>query len=134
MKGKRIATQEEAEIDLTPMLDIVFIMLIFFIVTSTFIKEPGVEIDRPDAETTADVKTVAVLIAITNDNEIHIDKKEVDLRAVKFTVEGMLAENPNGAIVIQADKDSEAGLLLEVMEAVREAGAPATKISTNKVE
>lgn len=134
MKGKRVATGDEAEVDLTPMLDIVFIMLIFFIVTSTFIKEPGVEIDRPDAETTQKVKTVSVLIAITSDNRIFIDKKEVDLKAVKFTVESMLAENPNGAIVIQGDKDSEAGVLLEVMEAVRDAGAPATKISTNEVE
>ena len=134
MKGKRIQTGEEAEIDLTPMLDIVFIMLIFFIVTSTFIKEPGVDIVRPDAEKTADVKTVSVLIAITNDNRIFIDKKEVDLRAVKLTVEGMLAENPKDDIVIQGDKESDAGMLLKVMEAVREAGAPATKISTNKVE
>lgn len=134
MKGKRIQTSEEAEIDLTPMLDIVFIMLIFFIVTSTFIKEPGVDIVRPDAEKTQDVKTVSVLIAITNDNRIYIDKNEVDLRAVKITVEGMLAENPKGDIVIQGDKDSDAGMLLKVMEAVRDAGAPATKISTNKVE
>ena len=133
MKRRR-HSDDEAEINITPMLDIVFIMLIFFIVTSTFIKEPGVEIQRPDAETTEKVPTVAVLIAITSDNRIFIDKDEVDIRAVKFTVEGMLAENPNGAIVIQGDKDSDAGILLEVMEAVREAGAPATKISTNETE
>ncbi len=134
MRGKRVATGEEAEIDLTPMLDIVFIMLIFFIVTSTFIKEPGVDIERPDAETTEKVKTVAVLIAITADNRIFIDKKEIDLRAVRGSVERMLAENPNGAIVIQADKDSEAGVMMKVMESVRDAGAPATKISTNKTD
>lgn len=134
MRGKRVATGEEAEIDLTPMLDIVFIMLIFFIVTSTFIKEPGVDIERPDAETTEKVKTVAVLIAITSDNRIFIDKKEIDLRAVRGSVERMLAENPNGAIVIQADKDSEAGVMMKVMESVRDAGAPATKISTNKTD
>lgn len=132
MRGKRVATGDEAEIDLTPMLDIVFIMLIFFIVTSTFIKEPGVDIDRPDAETTQSVPTVSVLIAVTDQNKIYIDKKEVDIRAVKFAVEALLAENPNGSIVIQADKDSEAGTVLEVMEAVREAGAPATKLSTNE--
>lgn len=134
MRGKRVATGDEAEIDLTPMLDIVFIMLIFFIVTSTFIKEPGVDIERPDAETTEKVKTVAVLIAITSDNRIFIDKKEIDLRAVRGSVERMLAENPNGAIVIQADKDSEAGVMMKVMESVRDAGAPATKISTNKID
>ena len=134
MRGKRVATGDEAEIDLTPMLDIVFIMLIFFIVTSTFIKEPGVDIERPDAETTEKVKTVAVLIAITADNRIYIDKKEIDLRAVRGSVERMLAENPNGAIVIQADKDSEAGIMMKVMESVRDAGAPATKISTNKID
>lgn len=134
MRGKRIATGDEAEIDLTPMLDIVFIMLIFFIVTSTFIKEPGVDIERPDAETTEKVKTVAVLIAITSDNRIFIDKKEIDLRTVRGSVERMLKENPNGAIVIQADKDSEAGVMMKVMESVRDAGASATKISTNKTD
>lgn len=134
MRGNRIAQGDEAEIDLTPMLDIVFIMLIFFIVTSTFIKEPGVDVTRPDAETTADVKTVAVLIAITSDNRIFIDKKEIDLRSVRTNVERMLKENPKGAIVIQADKGSEAGIMMKVMEAVRDAGAPATKISTNKTE
>lgn len=126
--------EEEVEINMTPMLDIVFIMLIFFIVTSTFIKEPGVDIDRPDAETTAPVKTVAVLIAITSDNRIFIDKKEIDLRSVRASVERMLKENPKGAIVIQADKGSEAGVMMKVMEAVRDAGASATKISTNKTD
>jgi biopolymer transport protein ExbD len=134
MRGKRAQGADEAEIDLTPMLDIVFIMLIFFIVTSTFIKEPGVDINRPDAETTEKVTTVAVLIAITRDNRIYIDKKEIDRKAVRVNVERMLAENPKGAIVIQADKDSEAGVMMEVMEAVRDAGASATKISTNETE
>ncbi len=134
MRGKRVATADEAEIDLTPMLDIVFIMLIFFIVTSTFIKEPGVDINRPDAEKTEKVRIVAVLIAITADNRIFIDKKEIDLRAVRTSVERMLAENPQGAIVIQADKDSDAGIMMEVMESVRDAGAQATKISTNKTD
>ena len=134
MRRKIRHDTEEAKVDLTPMLDIVFIMLIFFIVTSTFIKEPGVDIERPDAETTQKVKTVAVLIAITSDNRIFIDKKEIDLRAVRGSVERMLAENPNGAIVIQADKDSEAGVMMKVMESVRDAGASATKISTNKID
>lgn len=134
MRGKRIKTGDEAEIDLTPMLDIVFIMLIFFIVTSTFIKEPGVDITRPDAVTTQNVKIVAVLIAITSDNRVFIDKKEIDLRSVRTSVERMLAENPQGAIVIQADKDSDAGIMMQVMESVRDAGAQATKISTNKVD
>ena len=134
MARKTRKLTEDAEIDLTPMLDIVFIMLIFFIVTAVFVKEPGAEVEKPEAETTAGVKTVSVLVAITEDNKIFIDKKEVDVRAVRPAVEGMLAENPNGAVVIQADKESEIQFLTDVMDQVNDAGARVMTISTEEAK
>lgn len=123
------SSQEEAEVDLTPMLDIVFIMLIFFIVTAVFVKEPGVDVIRPTAATAIPVKSVAILIAVTADSEIYIDKKEVDKDSVKTTVERMLAENPNGDVVIQADEDSEIDVVVEVMDQVQMAGAQRVHIA-----
>lgn len=123
------SSQEEAEVDLTPMLDIVFIMLIFFIVTAVFVKEPGVDVVRPTAATAIPVKSVAILIAVTADSEIYIDKKEVDKDSVKTTVERMLAENPNGDVVIQADEDSEIDVVVEVMDQVQMAGAQRVHIA-----
>lgn len=132
MARKRLKTGDQAEVDLTPMLDIVFIMLIFFIVTATFIKEPGLEVNKPDAETTAKIKTVSVLVAIGARSEIYIDKQEVDPRAVRTAVERILLENPGGAVVIQADKESDMGVVIDVMDQVQLAGAPIVDISTNK--
>ena len=131
MARKRIQA-EGAEVDLTPMLDIVFIMLIFFIVTATFIKEPGLDVDRPVAEESSKVKTISVLVAVGPRNEIYIDKREVDLRSVRATVERLLLENPGGGVVIQADKDAEMGTVIEVMDQVQLAGAPKVDISTTK--
>ncbi len=130
MARKRHRGEEGAEIDLTPMLDIVFIMLIFFIVTATFIKEPGIDIERPIAETTGKIKTVSVLVAVSNRSQIYIDKQEVDVRAVRTTVERILAENPGGHVVIQADQESEMGVVIDVMAQVQAAGAPRVDIST----
>jgi biopolymer transport protein ExbD len=132
MARKRMKTGDEAAVDLTPMLDIVFIMLIFFIVTATFIREPGLEVNKPEAETTAKIKTVSVLVAIGARSEIYIDKQEVDPRAVRTTVERLLLENPGGAVVIQADKESEMGVVIDVMDQVQLAGAPIVDISTNE--
>lgn len=126
------AEEETGTIDLTPMLDVVFIMLIFFIVTATFIKEPGVEVVRPDA-VTADPKPRAnILIAVTSSNKIWIDKKEFDTRAVKAQIERMYAENPNSTIVIQADNRANIKTLTEVTQAAREAGVLEVSVSAEK--
>ena len=96
--------EEEAQaIDLTPMLDVVFIMLIFFIVTATFIKEAGIEVNRPEATTADEKKRASILIAVSNNNEIWIDKNRVDPRGVRQAIERLLAENPKGTVVIQSD-------------------------------
>jgi biopolymer transport protein ExbD len=106
------------EINLTPMLDVVFILLIFFIVTAQFIKEPGVPVLRPDVDNKAQAKPLAILIAITENDEVFIDKKEVAMVEVGFTIKEMRLDNPRGEIVVQADVDSSAETMVEVMEAI----------------
>jgi biopolymer transport protein ExbD len=114
--------EEETEINLTPMLDVVFIMLIFFIVTASFVKEAGIDVDRPDAATAVSKQNASILIAISPKNEIWIDRRKVNAQGVRAHIERLRAENPEGAVVIQADKDSHAETLLAVMDAARETG------------
>ena len=104
------------DINLTPMLDVVFILLIFFIVTAVFIKEPGVDIVRADVDNKEIAKPLAILIAIDANSDIYIDKKQIPPAEVGFVVKQMREDNPKGEIVVQPDIDSEAGVLVDVME------------------
>jgi len=133
MRKKRLlaAEEEDNEINLTPMLDVVFIMLIFFIVTASFIKEAGIQVERPDAPTADKQEDAAILIAISGNNEIWIDRKEMDPRAVRGMIERMHAENPKGSIVIQADEESNNETLVIVMEAAKQAGVANVAIATD---
>ncbi|NCF24232.1 MAG: biopolymer transporter ExbD [Gammaproteobacteria bacterium] len=114
--------EEENEINLTPMLDVVFIMLIFFIVTASFIKEAGIDVDRPDAPSAESQDDAAILIAISANDEIWIDRRETEPNAVRGMIERLHAENPKGSIVIQADEESTHETLVVVMEAAKQAG------------
>ena len=115
---------DEAEVDLTPMLDVVFIMLIFFIVTASFVKEVGIELNKPDGGNSP--KTVQenenIFIQITNDGLIWVDRRVTDIRAVRPNIERLHAERPNGSVVIAAAEGSFNGLLVEVMDQARLAG------------
>ncbi len=124
------ADEEENEINLTPMLDVVFIMLIFFIVTASFIKEAGIDVNRPDAFTADKQEDAAILIAISENDEIWIDRRMTDPRAVRGMIERLHAENPKGSIVIQADKESTNDALVVVMEAAKQAGVANVAIAT----
>lgn len=127
--SKRSEAEDEAgAIDLTPMLDVVFIMLIFFIVTASFIKEPGVDIDRPDATTAIGVKT-PILVAITGDNKVWINKSEIDVRQIKTQLQILISETPKGRIVIQADKEASIKTLTEVAQIARELGVSDISVS-----
>jgi biopolymer transport protein ExbD len=117
-------------IDLTPMLDVVFIMLIFFIVTATFIKETGVEVDRPEATMADPKKNASILIAITDEDEIWIDKNQVDSRGVRAQIERLLADNPRGSVVIQADAEANVKLLAEVADTARQLNVSNIAVST----
>lgn len=133
MSRNNAKPEEEAQaIDLTPMLDVVFIMLIFFIVTATFIKETGVEVNRPEATTWVEKKSASILIAINDNNEIWVDKNRVDPRGVRQVIERLLAENPKGTVVIQADNDAEVELIVEITNAARQAGVDNVAVSTKK--
>ena len=132
MRRKRVRQEEDADIDITPMLDIVFIMLIFFIVTSTFVKESGIDVTRPDAETAVKQNRVAILIAIRDNNEVWINRRQVDLASVRANVEKLHAENPQGGAVIQADREAETGVLVEIMDQVRLAGVGAISIAAEE--
>ena len=114
--------EEEAEINLTPMLAVVFIMLIFFIVTASFVKESGLDVNRPDAPTAVKKENANILVAIGASNEIWINRRRIDPRAVRANIERMHAENPEGAVIIQADKKAFTETLVLVMDSARQAG------------
>mgnify|MGYP003572541199 FL=1 len=126
-----VAEEEDNEINLTPMLDVVFIMLIFFIVTASFIKEAGIQVERPAAPTAERQEDAAILIAISPNDEIWIDRRETDPRAVRGVIERLHAENPKGSIVIQADEESTNEMLVLVMEAAKQAGVVNVAIATD---
>ena len=119
---RKAAEEQGQQIDLTPMLDVVFIMLIFFIVTATFIKEAGVDVNRPVAETRDEIKNQNILVAVTAADEIWINKVMVKPTSVKAVIERMHADNPKGAVVIQADQQSTAEKFAIVYDAARDAG------------
>ena len=107
---------------MTPMIDVTFIMLIFFIVTATFVKETGIDVNRPEAQTAVVKEKANILIAIDANDQIWIDRRKVDIRSVRPNIERLHAENPQGSVVIQADKESKTETLISVMDASRQAG------------
>ena len=125
---------DESEINLTPMLDVVFIMLIFFIVTASFIKEAGIDVDRPQASNVEPRPKANILVAISSQNEIWIDRRKVDPRQVKTVFERLLAENPEGSVVIQADKGAYTETVLVVADAARQVNISRVSISGEPTE
>jgi biopolymer transport protein ExbD len=131
----RKAEDEEAEIDLTPMLDVVFIMLIFFIVTASFIKESGIEISRPDDVTDApppDSDKQNIIIQITAADEVWIQGRRIDKRAVRANIERMYAENPDASVIIQANNKAHASVYADIANSAREAGIYAVSMVTTE--
>ena len=114
--------EDESEINLTPMLDVVFIMLIFFIVTAVFVREPGVGVSKPTAETAFMPDSASIFVAITGNNEVWVDRRQVEVTGVRPAIERLHAENPEGGVVIQADMAAHNGVLIQVMDAIKEAG------------
>jgi biopolymer transport protein ExbD len=130
--SRRASSGEEQSgtIDLTPMLDVVFIMLIFFIVTASFVKESGIQVIKPSAVTAQKVDNAKILVAISSNQEFWIDKQRVDKRAVKARIERLLAENPKGAVVVQADNGANAESVAHVLDMARDAGVADVSLST----
>ncbi len=122
MARRHAAQQEETEINITPMLDIVFIMLIFFIVTTSFIKETGIDPNRPEADTAYKQERGNILIAINSTGEIWMNKRQVELGQVRQMVEQAKNESPESSVVIIADEKSATGVLIDLMDQVRLGG------------
>lgn len=114
--------EDESEVDITPLIDIVFIMLIFFIVTANFIKEAGVHVNKPEAQTATVQDKANILIAIDSKNNIWIERRKIDVRSVAPNVKRLRSENPEGSIVIQADAESKNKMLVGVIDALHSAG------------
>ncbi|MGI9238022.1 MAG: ExbD/TolR family protein [Woeseiaceae bacterium] len=119
------------DVNMTPMLDVVFILLIFFVVTASFVRETGIDVNKPEASTVYTPETPAILVAITETNEIWIDRRLVDPRAVRANVERLRLEFPTGMVVIQADERSHNKILMQVMDAARQAGVFNITIAAN---
>lgn len=134
MRRRSQSQSDDIGVDLTPMLDVVFIMLIFFIVTASFVKESGIDVNRPEAATAERKERGNILVAITDTDQIWIDRRQVDVRAVRAHIERMHAENPQGSVVIQADQNSKNGLLVQVMDAARLAGVDDISLAAEIVE
>jgi biopolymer transport protein ExbD len=125
--------EEENEINLTPMLDVVFIMLIFFIVTASFIREAGLDVNRPDAPMTESTPEDSnILVMINANDEIWIERRLIDPRALRANIERMHAENPDGSVVIQANNKSSNKMLVTVMDASRQAGVYSISIADSR--
>ena len=131
--GNLFQEDEAEEINMTPMLDVVFIMLIFFIVTASFVKEAGIDVNRPEAATAVKKERANILVAISDQGEIWINKRQIDVRAVQANIERLKAENPQGTVVIQADKKATTDVLIKVMDSARAAGVFDVSIAAQEV-
>lgn len=121
---------EDTELNMTPMLDVVFILLIFFIVTSVFVKTPGIEPTKPDAVTAKEWKP-SILIAVNAANEIWIDKRPYDVDEIRPVIMSMQAENPKAEAIINADRDAEVGVVMSVQEMMQDLGI-VTRVGTDQ--
>lgn len=133
----RLHTREEggaAAINLTPLIDMVFILLIFFAVNSTFVKFPGVDVEQPVAKSTTVQQASNILIAVTASGEVWIDKKKVDVRRLRGVVEQMLVEAPDASVVVLSDENSRTGVVVEVIDQARLAGAAKVALAAAEPE
>ena len=128
----RRGQKKTIELNIAPLIDMVFILLIFFLVTTSFVKETGVDINRPSASTAVSREKAGILIGITNDNRVFMESREIDIRAVRANIERALAETPEGGVVIVADRESSTGIAIQVMDGCRMAGAENISIAASR--
>jgi len=131
--GSHNDDDDDAQINLTPMLDVVFIMLIFFIVTATFVKEEGLDVNQPDDDKpkTVDPDKKSIVVRITSRDRIQIAQRDVDWRAVRPQIERLHAENPEAPVIIQPHADSRAETMVHVMDSARQAGVRNVSLAAN---
>lgn len=134
MRRRRDRRDSAPEINLTPMIDMVFILLIFFLVASSFVKEAGIEVNRPVAQTAQTQGRGTIRIALSETGEIWMERRSIDIRAVRANVERMLAESPEASVVVLADETAHTGLLVQVMDQVRLAGVSDIAVAARQQE
>lgn len=132
MRARKLAHADETEINITPMLDVVFIMLVFFIVTTSFTKETGARLSKPEAAQAIALKHGIILIGVEPNDDIWMARRQIELREVRSMVERAKAENPEGSVVIVADKGSRIGTVTQVMDQVRLAGVEGIALSAER--
>jgi biopolymer transport protein ExbD len=121
-----------ASVNLTPLIDMVFILLIFFLVTASFTKESGIEVDRPTATTATRQEQGSLIIAVSKEGDIWIDNQMVDIRSIRAHIERLHAQNPEGTVIIMADNNSRTGTTVDVLDQVRLAGVTNVAIAATK--
>jgi biopolymer transport protein ExbD len=129
ISSERRRNRKTPGLDISSLIDMVFILLIFFLVNTSFVKETGVQVSRPTASTATVEKQSAILIAINTEGRIYMDHREIDVRAVRANVERALAENPEAAVIVVADKASSTGTAIQVMDGARLAGAHSVSLA-----
>ncbi len=132
MARRHAANEEETEINITPMLDIVFIMLIFFIVTTSFVKETGIDVNRPLAHTAEPKPRGNIMIAINENGMIWMEKRQVEMGQVRMMVENAKAENPESSVIIITDKEAPTGKLIDLMDQVRLGGVTTISVAAEE--
>jgi len=121
-----------SEPPMAPLIDMIFILLIFFIVTTSFVKEAGVEVKRPIASSAISKEKTNLIIAVTADGLIYVEKNPIDIRSVRSFMERFLAETPMGSVVIAADRESMTGIVIQVLDACRMAGVKNVSVAARK--
>ena len=131
--GSNRDDEDEEQINLTPMLDVVFIMLIFFIVTATFVKEVGIDVNQPDEDKpkTVDPDKKSIIVRISNQDRITISQRQVDWRSVRANIERLHAEAPEAPVIIQAHPDSSTEAMIHIMDQSRLAGVYNISLASN---
>lgn len=124
--------RRSSEINMTPLIDMVFILLIFFIVTTSFVKESGVDIERPVANTAVRKENVSVVVGVDADGVVWLDGRSMDIRSVRPWMQQFLAETPEGAVMVAADAHAESGILIRVLDACREAGVKNVSVAARR--
>jgi len=122
----------KAEINMAPLIDLVFLLLIFFMVTTSFVKETGIDVQRPTASTAVLKEKGNILVGVDPKGRVFLERKQIDIRSVRAHIERCLAENPESSVVIVADKTSKTGVLIRVMDQCRLAGAKNVSIAAAK--
>ena len=122
----------EVNINMGPLVDMVFLLLIFFVVTTSFVKETGIDVQRSTAATAEMKERGNIMLGISADGQIYMEDKRIDVRSVRALIERALAEDPDSGVVIVADKDSKTGIVVRAMDQCRLAGAMNVSLAANR--